>query len=337
MARLLGILLLVVGLYALLYTANPNALAGGNLLTLARIQGYFGVLTLGMSVLIISGGIDLSVGAVVALCAALFGLFCSKGLSPILALLCVLVIGAGIGLLHGFLVTKVRLQPFLVTLCGLFAYRGLARYFADNKTVSLTEYRETTDPSSWAGGELSWLLWLANGKITLPLGWLGLGEVALPTVLLLTLVLAAVLAVFLHGSVYGRCLFAVGGNEEAARYAGVPTTRYKILAYVICSTLAALGGALELLREPSVNPANAGSFYELYAITGAVLGGCSLSGGEGNVLGVLLGTFVLPILRQLPTWLPQVPDSLQYTIIGVVLLLGTIADEWFKRRAASRK
>lgn len=330
MARLLGILFLVVGLYALLYLANPNALSEGNLLTIARLQGYFGILTLGASVLIISGGIDLSIGSVVGLCAVLFGLFCRDlGMPPLVALLCTLLVGVVIGLLHGVLVTGLRLQPFLVTLCGLFAYRGLAKYFSGDATVSFTGYKAELAEGSFSRMQFEWLDWLARGEITL-------GTVSIPSLFLLLLVLTGLLAVFLHGSIWGRYLFAIGGNEEAARYAGVPTIRYKILAYVICSTLAALGGALELLREPSVAPSSSGTFYELYAITGAVLGGCSLSGGEGNILGVLLGTFVLPILRNLPTWLESIPDSLQYTIIGVVLLLGTIADEWFKRRAARR-
>jgi ribose transport system permease protein len=327
MARLIGILFLVVSLYALLYYANPHALSGANLLPVAQVQGYFGVLTLGVSVLIITGGIDLSIGSVVCLTAVLFGVFCQKGLSPLVALPLVLLIGVGIGLLNGLLVTRLGLQPFLVTLCGLFAYRGLARYFSGDKTVGLGELREGMDPSLvW---QLDWLGWLALDNVS----FLG---ITVPVILLLMLVLGLVIAIFLHGSVHGRYLFAIGGNEQAARYAGVPTARYKVLAYVICSTLAALGGVLELMQQPTVMPSNSGTFYELYAITGAVLGGCSLSGGEGNVLGILLGTFVLPVLRNMTIWLKSVPDSLQYTIIGVVLLLGTIADEWFKRRAARR-
>ncbi len=329
MARLLGILFLVLGLYGLLYWANPNALSGANLQPVARVQGYFGILTLGVSVLIISGGIDLSIGSVVGLTAVLFGLFCEAGIPPFIALWLVLGIGAGIGLLHGLLVTMLRLQPFLVTLCGLFAYRGLARYFSDDRTVGLGILRNTLDPASSTAMQLDWLKWLAVGDVPI-------FGIPVPTVLLLLLLLAGLLGVFLHGSVHGRYLFAIGGNEQAARYAGVPVDRYKILAYVICSVLAALGGALELLQQPSVAPSNSGTFYELYAITGAVLGGCSLSGGEGNVLAILLGTFVLPILRNMTIWLEGVPDSLQYTIIGVVLLLGTIADELFKRRAARR-
>ena len=111
--------------------------------------------------------------------------------------------------------------------------------------------------------------------------------------------IAGVLALLLHGSVYGRYLFAIGYNEQAARYAGIYTDRYKIFAYVLCSTLAGLGGILFLLNYRNASPSSAGNLLELYAITGAVLGGCSLRGGEGTIPGMLLGAAVLPLLRQI--------------------------------------
>jgi ribose transport system permease protein len=154
-----------------------------------------------------------------------------------------------------------------------------------------------------------------------------------PVRLLVLLAIAAAAMIFLHASVYGRYLYAIGANEQAARYAGVPTHRYRILAYVLCSVLAALGGMIELLDLKTVSPSNTGNWYELYAITGAVLGGCSLRGGEGTVIGMLLGTAVLPLLRNLCNF-SAIPDDLEFTVIGVALLLGTIADELLKRRAA---
>jgi len=327
MARLLGIFVLLVALYGLLYYANPNALSGDNLLPVALWQGYFLILTLGVSVLIISGGIDLSIGSVVGLTAVLFSVFCLKGMPPWLAFVAVLFVGAAIGLLNGLLVTWLRLQPFLVTLCGLFAYRGLARFFSDDKTVKLKQLEETL-PADWLP-QLDFFSWLTVGNLEL-------FGIQLPVLFVFALGLTVVMAGFLHGSVHGRYLFAIGGNEEAARYAGVPTVRYKILAYVICSTLAALGGVLSFFHIETIEPASSGEFYELYAITGAVLGGCSLRGGDGNALGVVLGASVLPVLRNMTVWLKAVPVTLQYTIIGVVLLLGTIADELFKRRANRR-
>ena len=151
----------------------------------------------------------------------------------------------------------------------------------------------------------------------------------------LMLGVAALAAVLLHLSVYGRYLYAVGYNEQAAHYAGIATHRYKIVAYVLCSLLAGLGGLLLLLDLETAQPSAAGSWYELYAITGAVLGGCSLRGGQGMVAGILLGTAVLPLLRNLCIF-AGIPSDLEYTVIGAALLLGTVADELLKRRRPDR-
>jgi ribose transport system permease protein len=152
--------------------------------------------------------------------------------------------------------------------------------------------------------------------------------------LLVLLLVAAVLAVLLHRTVYGRYLYAIGFNEQAARYAGIATRRHKVLAYVICSTLAGLGGVLFLLKIRQAQPSSAGQLLELYAITGAVLGGCSLRGGEGTVLGIVLGAAVLPLLQQICLASPYIRSDLEFTVIGASLLLGTIADELLKRRTA---
>jgi len=326
MARLLGIGVLVLALYGMLLAVTQGGAMGSEtLLPLTRDQAYFAVLTLGAATVIITGGIDLSVGSVVALGAVLFGLLMQRGWYPITAVLAVVVAGMGIGLIHGLLVTKLKLQPFLVTLCGLFVYRGLAQ-FASAGNVGWTTATEPwlSNPAFKSQKDaMSWLI--TQGTV---------GQ--LPLLLFLTLALAALLGVFLHATVYGRYLYAIGANEQAVRYAGIPTDRYKIMAYVICSTLAALGGVLELVRQGTVNPANGGSLYELYAITGAVLGGCSLRGGQGNVLGILLGAMVLPLLLSITVSQEMVSDRLKYAIIGLAMLVGTIGDELLKRRAARR-
>lgn len=173
--------------------------------------------------------------------------------------------------------------------------------------------------------QLAWVLWLAkDGSV---------GNV--PALLLFVLGIAALLAVLLHATVYGRYTYAIGSNEQAVRYAGIPTDRYKILTYAIGSFLAAMGGVLELLREGTASAANCGMSYELYAIAGAVMGGCSLRGGQGNVLGILLGATVLPLLSRIALFL-QVKDSLKDIVIGLAMLVGTLGDELLKRRSARR-
>src|SRR5207247_6180774 len=136
-----------------------------------------------------------------------------------------------------------------------------------------------------------------------------------------------------HFSAYGRYFFAIGSNETAARYSGIRTDRYKLLAYVLCSTLASFFGILLLMQENSAQPSSTGTFMELYAIAGAVLGGCSLRGGEGTVVGVLIGTCILVLLPNL-TNMWGIRSELDYTVIGAALLAGAMLDELLRRRSA---
>src|SRR5262245_58644234 len=319
MNRLLGVFLMVALLYGVLMASDANARTWSNHQTIANRLGFYGVLTVGVGVLILSGGIDLSIGSVVGLGAVCFGLMLERGTSPWLAALVVLAGSVLIGLTHGLLVTKLKLQPFLVTLCGLFIYRGLARLLAPG-AVGLGVNIQNEDPAFRS--QVTTFRTLLVGE---PLG--------VPEQLLLLGVVAMVLGLFLHGTVHGRYLFAIGANEDAARYAGIATDRYKILAYVICSGLAGLGGILEMLETRSTLATNAGQLLELYAITGAVLGGCSLRGGEGSIPGMFLGAAVLPLLRQLCSFLGG-RSELDYVVIGFALLLGTVADELLQRRWA---
>jgi ribose transport system permease protein len=149
-------------------------------------------------------------------------------------------------------------------------------------------------------------------------------------------VVAALAAIFLHQSVMGRHLYALGRNEEAARYAGIHIDRLKIIAYVLSAGLSGFAGILYAFYTNTVQPATAGTMYELNAIAACVLGGCSLRGGEGTVLGILLGAAVTPFLRNFVS-LSGLTDLLEYAIIGVVILLTVTADEIFKGRAQSKK
>lgn len=319
MTRLLGILLMVVVLYGGLMLSDENALSLFNQQTIAERLGYYGVLTIGVGILIISGGIDLSIGSVVGLGAVCFALLLQQQTPPMLAVVVVLVGGAAIGLIHGLLVTQLGLQPFLVTLCGLFIYRGLARW-ATSVSVGLDV--PGAPPAFQDSVER-----LRQLMIGLHFG--------VPGQLLLLLAVSLLVGLFLHGTRYGRYFYAIGANEDAARYAGIPTQRYKVLAYVLCSSLAALGSVLFILDSGSANATSAGSWHELYAITGAVLGGCSLRGGEGTVPGMFLGAAVLPLLRQLCSF-GNIQNELEYAVIGGALLLGTISDELLKRGTRRR-
>jgi ribose transport system permease protein len=147
---------------------------------------------------------------------------------------------------------------------------------------------------------------------------------------------AFVAGVFLNKTIWGRYLLALGRNEEAARYSGINTARVTMIAYVICTAAAATGGMLFALDSNSVSPSSFGNFFELYAIAAAVLGGCSLRGGEGTILGVIIGTAVMQILNNL-ILLMKISDELEFAIIGTVILIGVSSDELVKRIAAKRR
>jgi len=335
-SRVLGVFLLVVTIYTLLIVSDANAGSAQNHRNVARRIGEWGVLTLGAAFVIITGGIDLSIGSVVCLSAVSFGILLENGANPVVASLVVLAMAGTIGLFHGFLITKLNLQPFVVTLCGLFIYRGLAQL------LSLVDFKKLSE-SGWSGTDrilrdssrdvgigsrqedLKWFFHIQTGD-----------TLGIPNPMILFLILAFFAGLFLHATVYGRYLFALGFNEQATRYAGVNTNRYKILAYFLCSLLAGLGGLLFLMKISSASPSNAGNWFELYAITGAVLGGTSLRGGEGTIIGIILGTAVLPLLRNLVIF-AGIPSDMEFSAIGLALLLGTLADELLRRRTESAR
>jgi ribose transport system permease protein len=315
MKKLVGIALFLLALYIALLAADPGARSLQNHFNLGRRVGLYGILSLGAGVLIISGGIDLSIGSVVGLCATV----CAMALSlyqvpPVIAILGTILLGSLIGLVNGLLVTKLRVQPFIVTLCGLFIYRGIARWVSGDQVRGLGNSFD------------DWKYLLYSNRFVF----------GLPMSLVILLVLVAYVAVFLHYSVYGRYLYAIGSNERAARYSGIVIDRYKVLAYVLCSTAAGLFAVLYLMQENSVQPASTGNFLELYAIAGAVLGGCSLRGGEGTVVGMLIGTAILWILPNL-TNMWGIPAALEYTVIGTALLFGAILDEVLRSRSSLKK
>jgi ribose transport system permease protein len=142
--------------------------------------------------------------------------------------------------------------------------------------------------------------------------------------------------VVLHRSVFGRYLYAVGKNEEAARYSGIRTTRVIVAAYVICTTLSALAAIFFAMYTRSILPSGHGNFYELYAIAAAVLGGFSLRGGEGSIVGVVLGAILLQVLQNLVNLL-GIPSSLNFAVMGSVILIGVVADQQFARRRQMRQ
>lgn len=332
MMRILGVLGLLVALYAGLigtYVENAprNASAAvtqeriqGQLINVANEQGAIGVITLGAALVIITGGIDLSIGAVVGCAAILLGVLLKSGVHPYLAVPTVVVCGGLVGLGNGLLITRLKLQPFLVTLCGMFIYRGAARLL--DKRASRADALEVHPEFTDAILNIRYVLIGKNSE----------GQLVFPAEFFVLLVLAVIVGFFLHRTAYGRYWYAIGHNELAAKYAGVNVNRHRVSVYVICSALAALGGVMMFFEMPSIASDSGGLYLELYAILGAVLGGCSLRGGEGTAIGMVLGAMVLPILQSLVTLRGYDSDVIP-AVIGLTLLLGTIVDEFIRRRS----
>ena len=319
MNKLIGIAVLLVLVAAVTtvlsyddVTQSFTFLSSYNLENLLRRIGLFGVLSVAAAFVIVTGGIDLSIGAVVCVAGCLLPwLLVDVGLPAPIAMCAVLLVCALIGLWHGLLVVGLRLQPFVVTLCGLLLYRGLMRKFTSDRTMGLGEAGEG-------------LRWLATGKIPLT------ADFGLPVPLCVLLLVGVATGILWQRTVAGRHLFALGRNEEAARFAGVRTGLLTMMSYVACSTLAGLGGCLFVLDVNSAQASSFGNFYELYAIAGAVLGGVALRGGEGMVLGVVLGAALMQLLSNT---INLVGDSnqLEFAVVGAVILFGAGFDEVVRR------
>jgi ribose transport system permease protein len=318
----LGLLILIIVVGAVVAIINPRFLLPINLANTSNLIGLFGILAIGQAFVIITGGIELSVGSVIALLGVLFiDFIATRGMAWPVALPLILVLGGMIGLAHGWLIARLGLQPFVVTLCGLLIYRGVARFYTGDGTAGFA-----------FGQNFPTLEFLTAGR-----------SYGVPNSFIALIVIAIVMWVVLHRSVFGRYLYAIGKNEEAARYSGIRTGQMVMAAYVICGVLTALSAIYFAMYTRSISPASHGNFYELYAIAAAVLGGFSLRGGEGSIIGVILGTVLLQELQNLVNLL-GIPSSLNFAVMGGVILIGVLVDQqWDVFRArrvvleASRK
>ncbi|MBL8789186.1 MAG: ABC transporter permease [Rhizobiales bacterium] len=305
----IGLLILIMLVGTVVALINPLFLSPINLANTANLIGLFGIFAIGQAIVIITGGIDLSVGSVIALLGVVMvDLLAGVGMPWPLVLLLIPVFGAVIGGLHGLLIVKLKIQPFIVTLCGLLIYRGAARFFTADATAGFG-----------FGQSFPAVEWLTVGR-----------SFGVPHSFVALLLIGAVMWLVLHRTVFGRYLFAVGKNEEAARYSGINTGAVVISAYVLCGILTAISAIFFAMYTRSISPSSHGSFYELYAIAAAVLGGFSLRGGEGSMIGVILGAVLLQVLQNLVNLL-GIPSSLNFAVMGAVILFGVLVDSQLAR------
>lgn len=310
MKKELGTFILLALLCVIVSIINPRFLSSANLQNTARLIGAYGIFSLGLGLVIITGGIELSVGSVFALLGVLLSMMLMEWQTGSwVGVIAIIAIASLIGAFHGFLITKARIQPFIVTLCGLLFYRGLARFIARDETKGFG-----------SGEGFKGLQELATGSF-----------LGIPTPFVLLIILSILMWVLVHRSVYGRYLFAVGRNENAAKYSGINSNLVIASAYVLCGLLAGIAGIVFAFYTNSVSPSSHGNFYELYGIAAAVLGGCSLRGGEGSVIGILIGVALLQVLQNLVNLL-GIPTSLNFAVMGAVILIGVLTDQLLRNR-----
>ncbi|MFZ2101693.1 MAG: ABC transporter permease [Oricola sp.] len=301
----IGLAILIIVVAAVVYLRNPLFLSPINLGNTANLVGLFGIFAIGQGFVIMTGGIDLSVGSVIALLGVLFVEMVGRlGVPWPIAVAVTIALGAAMGLAHGILITRYKMQPFVVTLCGLLIYRGIARGYTAEATAGFP-----------FGASYPQLEWLTIGR-----------TFGVPHSFVAMIIIAVVMWFVLHQSVFGRHLFAVGKNEETARFSGIRSGFVITSAYVTCSVLASIAAIYFAMFTKSVQPSSHGNFYELYAIAAAVLGGFSLRGGEGSIIGVVLGAVLLQELQNLVNLL-GIPSSLNFAVMGTVILLGVLADQ----------
>lgn len=304
MKKELGISILIILLCVAGAIYNPRLLSTINLQNQANLVGLYGIFSIGMGLVIITSGIDLSVGSALALLGVVLAILLHDKHWP-----WPLAVGACIGLMlliglfHAVLICWLKLQPFIVTLCGLLVYRGLSRGITGDATVGFGDQNYGVLRS------------LATGKLF-----------GLPAPFITLMIISAIMWVVLHRSIYGRYLFAVGRNEPAARFSGINTNRIIGSAYVLSMLLTAISGILFAFFTNSISPSNHGNSYELYGIAAAVLGGCSLRGGEGSIIGIVLGTILLVLLRNLVILL-GIGSQHDFTVMGTVILVGVAVDQ----------
>jgi ribose transport system permease protein len=304
-------LVLVILIFSVLMQSPARFLSPNNLRVVLSQTVIVAIGAIGMTLIIISGGIDLSVGSTIALTGVITALGINAGLSPTVALVAGILVGGLVGVVNGLLITRLKVVPFIATLGMLGIGRGVAKWVAGQQTVNM--------PDTWLNELLvmfpnpSWLL-VAPGV------WV-------------TVILAICAAIVLRNTVFGRRVFALGSNEAAARACGIAADRLKVWIYGLAGLLFGLAGVMQMSRLRQGDPTVAAG-SELDIIAAVVIGGGSLSGGEGSIVGSMIGALIMAFLRngcQQVGW----PNYIQEIIIGVIIVVAVALDRWRSARAVA--
>lgn len=292
----IGLLLIV----AIISIMSPSFLTLNNLLNVLRQVSINALIAFGMTFVILTGGIDLSVGSIFALTGAVSAGMMAGGMDPILAMLLGLLLGAILGAVNGLIIAKGKVAPFIATLATMTIYRGLTLVYTEGK------------PISGLGDSMAFQL-LGKGYFF-----------GIPVPVVTMLIAFGVLYFILKKTTFGRRVYAVGGNEEASRLSGISVDRIKIYVYALTGALAALASLILTSRLNSAQP-TAGTMFELDAIAAVVLGGTSLTGGRGWIVGTIIGALIIGVLNN-GLNLIGVSSFFQQVVKGAVILIAVLLD-----------
>ena len=309
-----GAFVALVLLVVVISCVSPEFRTASNFLNLLRQATFNGLIAFGMTCVILSDGIDLSVGSTFALSAIICAELIMTGFAAPLAILISLIAGTLLGVISGLLVTKGRLQPFIATLITMTAYRGLALIITGGKPIS-----RIADTIEGAGGKF---LFKVLGKGNLVFGPNDMVKIPIPAIILV--VALAVFYFVLHHTTFGRRIYATGSNAKCANLVGVNTSKTKISVYAISGFMAALAGLIMISRVDSAQP-TLGEGYELDAIAAVALGGTSMSGGRGKIMGTLAGVLIIAVLNNGLNIL-EVSTYYQEVIKAIVILVAVLSD-----------
>jgi ribose transport system permease protein len=301
LAPVLGLVIVIVA-FALVNPAPEQYLSVRNLRIVLAQTVIVALASIGMTMIIISAGIDLSVGSTIALSGVVTAVLLRDGAAPIMAVAAGVATGGVIGLVNGIVITRLKVMPFIATLGMLGVARGVAKWMADQQTVNV--------PATWIN-ELAVTFPTPSWLIVAPGVWL-------------TALLAVAAAIMLRNTVFGRRVFAIGSNEGAARACGVPTDRLKVWIYGLAGLLFGLSGVTQMSRLRQGDPTVAIG-TELDVIAAVVIGGASLNGGEGSIAGAMIGALTMAFLRngsQQMGW----PNYIQEIMIGIIIVLAVAID-----------
>lgn len=292
-------LVLLIGIVSIL---NPAFLSGKNILNILRQTSVNAIIAAGMTFVILTGGIDLSVGSILAISGAVCASLMVNGQNMILAVIIAIIIGGVFGTLNGFIISKGKLQPFIATLATMTILRGVTMVFTDGKPITL-----------------------GSGDLAISFSKIGGGTIlGIPTPVIIMIVVFVVSAYILSNTKMGRYTYALGSNEEATKLSGLNTDKIKIWVYTISGILAAVAGIILTSRLYSAQP-TAGNGYELDAIAAVVLGGTSLTGGKGKISGTIIGALIIGVLSNALNML-DVSSYYQMMVKGIVILIAVLLD-----------